>query len=99
MVAHDDLIIVNVGNVFVVVNVFQEAVINRDRFISPELEVGVTPLIHPHVGQHWIVGLVVRKSNCRHLQKSKSLVVFKNLKGKIVILQQQKGATLFPFLD
>ena len=43
----DNLIIVNVCNVLVLMDVSKDAVIDRDWLVSPELEVGITVIIHP----------------------------------------------------
>ena len=79
---HDYFIIINVCNVFVLVYVSQDAVIDRYGLVSPELEVGVAVFVHPEVRQYGVIGLGVRKCGYGYLQNSNGLVVFKYLHNK-----------------
>ena len=76
---HYHLVIVNVDNVPVHVHVLEEAVIDRDGLIPPELDMRVPGLVHQHVGQHWVIGLVIRQCSQGHLQHTQGLVIVKNL--------------------
>ena len=76
---HNHLVIVNVDNVPVHVHVLEEAVIDRDGLIPPELDMRVPILIHEHVGQHRVIGLGVRQRGQGHLQHTQGLVIVKHL--------------------
>ena len=76
---HNHLISVNIDNVPVHVHILEEAVIDRDGLVSPELDMGVLRLEHEHAGQHRVVGLGVRQRGQGHLQHALGLVVVKQL--------------------
>ena len=84
VVWHNDLVGVKIDNVPEHVHVLQVAVIGRDGFVSPQLEVGVPGLVHEHVGQHRVIRLGVRQRGQGHLQDTQGLVVVKHLSNKIV---------------
>ena len=84
LLRHDYFIIINVCNVFVLVYVSQDAVIDRYGLVSPELEVGVAVFVHPEVGQYGVIGLGVRKCGYGYLQNSNGLVVFKYLPRRLI---------------
>ena len=83
---HNHLIHVLVDDVFVLVCVLQEAVIDRDLLISPDLIMGVIIVVvrvirikHPEICQHRIIGQTSRKRYLAKLQYTKRLVIFKYL--------------------
>ena len=91
MCRHNHLVSVNVDNVPVHVHVLEEAVIDRDGLVSPELDMGVLRLVHEHAGQHRVIGLGVRQRGGGHLQHAPGLVVVKHLEKYICILKVDKN--------
>ena len=79
VVGHNYLVIVKIDNVPEHVHVLQKAVIGRDGFVSPQLEMRVPSLVHEHVCQHWVIGLGVGQGGYGQLQDAQGLVIVKHL--------------------